>query len=615
MDVPGDLLELEEVLPLSASGTEGGGEDPGPKRRRGAGKTYQLLKKCDGDYVKTSEFKELHWRQQRSHETEEGVKVYYGCGIAGCGAALYILYHSDSTDSSIYVVDGVDHDHSHQQQSRGPDTAVRKEIEKLFDLGITKPKAVATALERINIRPPSIRQLEYVLSTLRRSKFGSPSVSFGELTAWLQANSVVPENHDEGFVAGYESSFQPGEGAGNYFRFTLTTVRLLKLASKGEALHADATYKLNWNGFPVLIVGTSDKARKFHPFALAVTTNEATEDFRFVFSSVKSAFFKLWPDDPQPAPTVLIADAASAITCGFREAFGNAFIRVTCWAHAKRAMDKKLEAYIKDKDVRNELQRDIDTLQLASSNEEFDLVWNLFRTKWMESAVLGVKDYVTYMRLNWIDNNKGWFEGCAPCFPSTNNGLESTNAVIKRQHTLRERLPLMRFLEVAKSAIVHGWSSARVSTGLPFAREAPWTTSCWTAGYHWAVSTAHVTSAGGGRYYVASSSTMASEPTLADFKEKVVQYKEMRNKWLNLEQYQAVQSSLWFLENITSASFKSKGTCTCRNFVKEYRCKHVIGVALRLKLCEAPLEAQSVPIGQKRKRGRPSKAKKALIVQ
>jgi len=38
-----------------------------------------------------------------------------------------------------------------------------------------------------------------------------------------------------------------------------------------------------------------------------------------------------------------------------------------------------------------------------------------------------------------------WFEGAAVVFPSANNGLEATNAVIKREHTLRERLPVGNF--------------------------------------------------------------------------------------------------------------------------------------------------------------------------
>ncbi|CAM4957071.1 unnamed protein product, partial [Rotaria socialis] len=38
-------------------------------------------------------------------------------------------------------------------------------------------------------------------------------------------------------------------------------------------------------------------------------------------------------------------------------------------------------------------------------------------------------------------------------------------------------------------------------------------------------------------------------------------------------------------------------------------------LAARYKLCSIPLEVKNIPLGQKRKRGRVAKAKKALIVQ
>ena len=44
-------------------------------------------------------------------------------------------------------------------------------------------------------------------------------------------------------------------------------------------------------------------------------------------------------------------------------------------------------------------------------------------------------------------------------------------------------------------------------------------------------------------------------------------------------------------------------------------CKHLIAISatLRLEVCVIPKLAKTVPLGQKRKRGAPSRAKKALI--
>jgi len=53
----------------------------------------------------------------------------------------------------------------------------------------------------------------------------------------------------------------------------------------------------------------------------------------------------------------------------------------------------------------------------------------------------------------------------------------------------------------------------------------------------------------------------------------------------------------------------------CPAFFKNYICKHAVGMAIRLKYCKPPAAAKTVPIGEKRKRGRPAKAKPALLVQ
>jgi len=54
---------------------------------------------------------------------------------------------------------------------------------------------------------------------------------------------------------------------------------------------------------------------------------------------------------------------------------------------------------------------------------------------------------------------------------------------------------------------------------------------------------------------------------------------------------------------------------TCLVFYKKNVCKHALGILIRLKLVSAPPKTKSMPLGQKRKRGRPTKAKRALLMQ
>lgn len=56
-------------------------------------------------------------------------------------------------------------------------------------------------------------------------------------------------------------------------------------------------------------------------------------------------------------------------------------------------------------------------------------------------------------------------------------------------------------------------------------------------------------------------------------------------------------------------------SCDCPYFLKNYKCKHVIGMALRQRIAKIPMAAVSTQIGAKPKRGRKKKAAQALLTQ
>ena len=51
--------------------------------------------------------------------------------------------------------------------------------------------------------------------------------------------------------------------------------------------HTDAIYKLNYEGFPVLVFGVSDATRALHPLAIALSKIEQTVNFGFFFRSFR----------------------------------------------------------------------------------------------------------------------------------------------------------------------------------------------------------------------------------------------------------------------------------------------------------------------------------------
>ena len=55
--------------------------------------------------------------------------------------------------------------------------------------------------------------------------------------------------------------------------------------------------------------------------------------------------------------------------------------------------------------------------------------------------------------------------------------------------------------------------------------------------------------------------------------------------------------------------------CNCPFFKKNFKCKHIMGVAKRLGMPDTrfPEAAADIPVGQKRKKGAPRKNSRALI--
>lgn len=103
-----------------------------------------------------------------------------------------------------------------------------------------------------------------------------------------------------------------------------------------------------------MLVGTSDQSRAFHPFAVAICSNESEDDFAFIFEALRT-YNLTWK------PEILLADASAAITAGFRKVFGDPKIRITCFFHVLKNLDKSLKPLPKRQYV--QLKSDIRSMQ------------------------------------------------------------------------------------------------------------------------------------------------------------------------------------------------------------------------------------------------------------
>lgn len=266
----------------------------------------------------------------------------------------------------------------------------------------------------------------------------------------------------------------------------VSTTILLRNAIGSSKLHADSTFKLVWQNYPIIVVGTTDRHKKFHPFGIAVSTNETAEDYQFIYHALKSALFNRFTVEFKPQ--YLIADAAWAIRNAFMNEFGGGTV-IMCWFHVLKGVDPKAKSFLPNQLKQNQFFYDLQKLQLCPSREMFEKCSELFIQKWNSEST----DLMNYFRENWIDINSNWFEGVAKCVPSTNNALESFNLTIKNEQTFRERLEMSLFREKLVN-MVKQWST-EYDAGLNeiHHNEPNISLEIWTKGYNWAKSNVQLT--------------------------------------------------------------------------------------------------------------------------
>lgn len=176
-------------------------------------------------------------------------------------AAVYLLYDSTNKTVQFFRADAI-HTHDDEENKENAVSTISNEVEaeirKLFEQK-RQPKSILYDLVRQAM-------LTTFLAKLRREKFGSQKLHYGSLEKWLKESSDFPLSDEQPFVISYVVNVNDNSPEESKIRFVVSTKRLLRNAIGCHHVHADATYKLVWQGFPVLVLGTTDNDRKFHPF-------------------------------------------------------------------------------------------------------------------------------------------------------------------------------------------------------------------------------------------------------------------------------------------------------------------------------------------------------------
>lgn len=194
-------------------------------------------------------------------------------------------------------------------------------------------------------------------------------INLGDMVEWLEKYREFPSDVNCAFVIGSEtSSFDEELG----FRFAFLTPLLLELLMNCRTICIDATYKLNWLGFPLMVIGTVDRAKKFHPLVYACCSHKKTRDYEFIFKCVKEAIKTHFGEEYEPE--ILIADAADSIRNAFYASFINALLDIICYAHVIRNCMKRPFTSKANKRL---ILDDIRQMQLAPNTLTFKMMSKL----------------------------------------------------------------------------------------------------------------------------------------------------------------------------------------------------------------------------------------------
>lgn len=538
------------------------------------------------------------WSKRKLINTEEGEKQFFRCNQVKargqqCSAAIYLLY--DSTSPLVFLFRAeAEHDCDKIENKSGPKLTpeVKLAIEKLCDQK-KKPLAILDHLVLSKLPVPKIYQIKNYMAQYKKSKFGAVTVSIAALRKILDRYSEIPETTDTPFVI----HDLPADA--KYFRFFMTSKALMKNAIGAVSLNADATYKLMWQGFPLLVVGTTDLNKKLHVIGVAVCVNEREEDFAFMFSALKECALKL--HNCIVAPTTIVCDAAKSISNAFKAEFGAETKVIMCWAHMLRAVKRKISSLVNNKDKQQQILKDIYFLQTISTVRRFQTARSLFVEKWSTE-----EDFIEYFTDEWITQNPNWYEGAMQRVPSTNNALEALNGVIKSQFTFRERLSLPEFIQVLENLVSQ--FSRRYDTDLQFATEPSIARITWGLANNWVKLKLLLKK----KRQVNGATVIAIQSSEYNSKVKI-----LSSMWPTLEDFKTFYNSKWY---VTLASPDAKwlnALCSCPSYQKNFICKHIVGIAVRMGEVTIPDEIKSdiTVIGGKRKRGRPASTKKAYIIQ
>lgn len=272
--------------------------------------------------------KESWWAYRSSNSCNEGRKVLYRCNRVKraskqkCEAGIYII-HSEATATYLLYRKNALHTHRKSPDyTRKVTDRVQKMIIEQYKNG-RRPKKISYVIlddpEIPTKEKPSYKQIIRVINNFKNSGSGVAPITMRQLTEFVKQHLKVPTGEDDAFIVQFERS--PKQRKENkFFRFFITTKRLLRNAANAKISQLDATHNVTTEKLPLIAAGVTDCNSKFHFAGLTIANHEASEDFEVTVSGLKKGIETV--TGVQFEPNVLVCDGDTAIHNGFFSVFG-----------------------------------------------------------------------------------------------------------------------------------------------------------------------------------------------------------------------------------------------------------------------------------------------------
>lgn len=464
---------------------------------------------------------------------------------------------------------------------------------------------------------PTLRQIRNVLKQHKEKEHGKGPITMRQLNDFVEARSAIPEDEDEAYVVLFERSPSNVEPANSFYRLFLSTKRLLRESADAKNVHADATKKITTDNNPLLVIGTTDAAKKFHLIGFTITSHETGAAYEMSFNAVKKGILDVTGREFKPE--VLVADADPAIRNGYRAAFDDEALAVAmCYAHVIRNVSTKY-AFNDSKKNKPQILDDLRALHNAYSQQIFEIGCELFVAKWEEAE----PRVVDLINKSFFKQNNTWYIGFRFGTPVTDNALENFNGDIKTYQTDREKKPLKQFLKIALK-MIRQRSKEYISVPKPrFQHEIEIPDEILISGAKFDRSHTYKLRRQEGCLEFYMFSSVEHEIVGRDITAKDVD--DFKAATYNtFDEFKSNAFKIWCTTFPTNHDkWLQKTTCTCPAYDKTYVCKHIVFLAILYKmpdLPEIPTEEEpnydDLPLlpAKTKKKGRPKKAGPSLQI-